>query len=72
VEYQREVRRSKRQAFAEDAARAVAQLQKQGVYPSCKAVLANISEPRFRCVDILSEAIRLARLATLNRAVRVD
>jgi len=72
VEYQREVRRSKRQAFAEDAARAVAKLQKQGVYPSCKSVLANISEPRFRCVDILSEAICLARLAPLNRAVRVD
>ena len=61
VEHKQQAHHSKRQAFADDVLRAVAELHRKGLYPTVQLVLASIPAPRFRSVDIVAEAVHLAR-----------
>jgi len=61
VEHRREVHRAKREAFAGDVHRAVVELHRQGVYPIVRLVLATVPQPQFRSLNIVAEAVRLAR-----------
>lgn len=68
VEHKREVRSSRRQAFADDVFRAVEALHQQGVYPSVQLVLASIPAPQFRSENIVAEAVHLAQRKLLIKA----
>jgi AraC-like DNA-binding protein len=61
VQYKQDVLSLKRQAFADDIRRAVTELQNKGMTPTPQLVLANMSEPQFRCRHTIAKAICIAR-----------
>lgn len=61
VQYRWEAHRANRKAFAGEVYRVAMELHGQGVHPTVRLVLATISEPQFRCLNIVAEAVRLAR-----------
>jgi hypothetical protein len=61
VQYKQDVLSRKRQAFADDIRRIVTQLHEKGMDPTPQLVLANMSEPQFRCRHAIAKAVRLAR-----------
>ena len=60
-DYVREVHRAKREAFAGEVYRAVAELHGQGICPNVPLVVAAIPHPQFHSRNMVAKAVRLAR-----------
>jgi len=61
VEYTKEARRAKREAFAGEVRRAFRELRRQGIYPTARLVLAAIPQPQFRSLELVADIMRRAR-----------
>ena len=61
AEHVREARRVKRQAFAGEVYRAFMELHRQGIDPTARLVLASISQPQYRSVELVAEITRRLR-----------
>jgi hypothetical protein len=69
VEYKREARRVKREVFAGEVRRAFHELIRQGIYPTARLVLAAISQPQFRSLELVADIMRHARHELQSAAI---
>lgn len=58
VEYTKETRRAKREAFAGEVRRAFRELRRQGIYPTARLVLVAIPQPQFRSLELVADIMR--------------